>query len=225
MIAFNKNFYTIIAVLVFIFTLACNSDLFKISKAPDIEAMDFSAYTVDPGDTVQITVRVSEDDDALHYEWSANGGDFVPPTDRAEVFWVAPLVGGQYRITVEVSNNEKSDKKTQTITVRSYTKPIVEILAPQNGDYLVQYSELMIQVFAQHQNGISHLDFFINDTLKSTINGQLISTDYSFTYELSDSPGSAEMKIKAFANITGIVGLDSIQVFIEGIVLGKNSPL
>jgi hypothetical protein len=219
---FYKYFYIMIIFLVFLSILACNTDLFNVPKAPNIEAMDVSAYTVDPGDTVQITIRVDDTDGVLHYEWSADGGEFIQPTDRAEVFWIAPLVGGQYRITVEVSNDEKSTKKTRTITVRSYTKPVVEILDPQNGDYLVQYSEIIIQVFAQHQNGINHLDFFINDTLKCIINGQLISTDYHFSYELSDFPGSVEMKIEAFANITETVGRDSIQVFIEGIVLGKN---
>ncbi len=219
----QKSFILTICVLVFLTILGCSSDIFEIVKSPEIESMTLSAYEVDPGDSVRITLKVKNTDSVLHYNWSANGGDFIPPTDQAEVFWKAPREGGQYRITVKVSNEKKSTTKSQNVTVRSYTEPIVEILVPQNGDYLIQYSEIKIQVFAQHNNGINHLNFFIDDTLKTTVNGHIISSEYEFPYQCSESPGEKEMKIEAFANITGTVGRDSIQVVIEGIVMGKDN--
>jgi hypothetical protein len=213
----------LIVLIVLITVIGCSSDLFEINRAPEIVSMNFSAYEVDPGDTVQIILDIKDTDEVLHYSWSANGGSFIPPTDRSEVEWKAPLEGGQYRITVKVSNDKKSTTKHQNVTVRSYTKPLVEILAPQNGEYLVQYSDVVVQAFAQHNNGIHHLNFFIDDTLKQTINGHVISSEYEFVYPLSVSPGEKEMKIEAFANITEAVGRDSIQITIEGILLGKEN--
>jgi hypothetical protein len=218
----KKTFILTISIFAILTILGCSSDIFEIVKVPEIESMSFSAYEVDPGDSVRITLKVKDTDEILHYNWSASGGDFIPPTDQVEVIWKAPREGGQYRITVKVSNEKKSTTKSQNVTVRSYTEPVVEILVPQNGDYLIQHSEITIQVFAQHNNGISHLDFFIDDTLKKTINGHIVSSEYEFPYQCSESPGEKEIKIEAFANITGTVGRDSIQVVIEGIVLGKD---
>lgn len=219
----KKTFILTVCILAFLAILGCSSDIFEIVRAPEIESMNFSAYEVDPSDSVQITLKVKDTDATLHYNWSASGGEFIPPTDQAVVLWKAPREGGQYRITVKVSNEKKSTTKSQNVTVRSYTEPVVEILVPQNGDYLIQYSEITIQVFAQHNNGIDHLIFFVDDTLKATINGHIVSSEYEFSHQCSESPGEKEIKVEAFANITGTVGRDSIQVIIEGIVIGKDN--
>lgn len=201
--------------------IGCSPDIFQKSKAPVIVSLEMSAYEVDPGDTVLVTVHVQDSkDDVLHYEWSTNGGQFIQPLDRSEVRWKAPAVGGAFTITVKVSNEKKSSSQSETITVRSYLRPYVEILSPNNGEYHVQYTTLNVRVQAQHSNGIHFLSLYVNDTLQTVESGHS-SEQYDFTYQLSDSAGSTEIKVEAIANTTGTIGQDSVNIVIEGIVLGK----
>lgn len=199
----------------------CSPDIFQRPKAPVIVSLEMSAYEVDPGDTVRVTVTVQDSkDDVLHYEWSTNGGQFIQPLDRPDVRWKAPAVGGSFTITVTVSNEKKSSSQSGTITVRSYLRPYVEILSPKNGEYYVQYTTLNVRVQAQHSNGIHSLSLYVSDTLRTVESGHP-GEQYDFMYQLSDSAGSTEIKVEAIANTTGTMGKDSVNIVIEGIVLGK----
>jgi hypothetical protein len=201
--------------------LACSTDLFKPAKPPVITRMEASAYEIDPGMTVQVSVSVDDDDaPVLVYRWSADGGQFIPPVDQSAVAWKAPAAGGNFVITVEVSNEKKSAGRSITVTVRSFAKPGVEILSPKNGDYVVQHETLFVRAVAAHSNGINHVDLFIRDILKETRSGHS-SGQYDFAWPVSESAGPAEIKIEATANATGVTGRDSVRVTFEGIVLGK----
>lgn len=218
---FKRHIYFFLLPVLIIGMLHCSTDLFEGPKPPTIVSLVMSAYEVDPGDTVQVTVTVEDDDDrTLRYEWSASGGLLIPPSDRAQVLWQAPAVGGEFSITVRVSNEEESASRSGTVTVRSFLKPYVEIQSPEDNDYFVQHSTIEIQIKARHNNGINQVRLYIDDTLRITQTGHS-SEQYNFSYVLIDPAGPAEIKVEAVANTTATVGQDSIDIFIEGIVIGK----
>jgi hypothetical protein len=204
-----------------ILSTGCNSDLFKPAKAPEITALNLDFYEVNPADTVTATVMVKDQgDQGLIYEWTADNGQFLAPLDGPQIKWKAPAVGGSYRITIKVSNDEKSSSKFQTVTVRSLVDPSVEILAPAEGSYWVQHTTLTINARARHENGIARVELYINNNLKATVNGHR-SEDYTLASSLDEPSGPAVVKVAAVANVTNRAGGDSTAIFIEGVVLGK----
>jgi len=104
--------------------------------------------------------------------------------------------------------------------VRSFALPDVKILSPEADAHFVQYSTLSVTARARHDNGISKVDLFLNNTRKATVNGRA-DGQYSFTCPLDEPSGQAYVKIEAVANITGKAGRDSVRIFIEGTVPGK----
>jgi hypothetical protein len=198
----------------------CNSDLFKSNEAPEITALQLDSYEVNPADTVTATVTVKDDDQNLTYEWTTDNGQFIPPTGGSQIKWKAPATGGSCRITVKVSNDEKSSSKSQTVTVRSLADPSVEILAPTEGGFWVQHSVLTVNAHARHENGIARVELYLNNHLKTTASGHS-SSDYTLASPLDEPSGQATVKVLAVANVTNRVGADSVQIVIEGVVLGK----
>ena len=199
----------------------CSSDLFNPPKAPEITGLELDRYEVDAGDTVTMTVLVTDSKDpSLHYEWTADNGRFIPPLDKPQVKWKAPVAGGIYTISVKVSNEDKSASRTQNVTVRSFAIPDVKIIEPGDGSHWVQYSTLSVTAHARHENGIARVDLFVNNHLKATLNGHP-ADGYAFTCDLNEPSGQAVVKIEATANVTGMAGKDSVSISIEGIVQGK----
>ena len=144
----------------------------------------------------------------------------MAPADGPEVSWIAPVIGNVCTITVKVSNEEKSSEKSKNITVRSFTEPVIKIVSPEDGDYVVQHSTVSIKINADHQNGIDHINFYINDTLQATLSGQN-STLYTLPHQFSYPAGEIKLKAEAIASITAPAGRDSIDIIIEGIVLKR----
>jgi hypothetical protein len=131
----------------------------RIQEPPKILSVECSAYTVDPGDTVDVSATLTNaSDPGLDYQWTAEGGNFLPPVNQPQVQWKAPAVGGVYRITLTVARNDKvSDPYSQSITVRSFAAPYVEITTPADNSVFLQYSQIEVVVQANHQNGIFYL--------------------------------------------------------------------
>lgn len=202
--------------------LSCSADIFKKPQAPEIEELELSAYEVNPGETIAATVTVKDSkDQTLRYEWTADNGFFIPPTDKSQVSWKAPAVGGMYHIGVTVSNeDDKSASRSQNVTVRSFSNPSVKLLSPSEGSYFVQHGVLSVSARASHENGITRVDLIVNRIRKATLNGHP-SEDYAFSYTLDEPSGPAVVKVEAVANVTGKTGADSARIFIEGVVLGK----
>lgn len=194
----------------------------RTAEPPEILSVEFDAYTVDPGDTVQISVTLKETRNPVTaYDWTADGGSFIPPADQATVRWKAPAVGGEYQIRLIVSNSRKqSDPWTGTIIVRSFAAPYVEIISPQSGEMFRQYDEVDVTAIANHQNGIESVRLFLNDTLTATCNGADTET-YEFPCELTGPAGDNAIRVEAVAKVTQMVGSDQTEVRVEGIVLGK----
>jgi len=203
-------------------SMGCNSDLFKSDKAPEITALVLDRYEVNPADTVTATVTVKDGGQGMTYEWTASSGQFIPPTDGGQIKWKAPATGGSYRITVKVTDDGESASKSQTVTVRSLTDPSVEILVPAEDSYWVQHSALAVNAKASHENGISRVELYVNNRLKTTAGGHA-SSEYNLSGLLDELSGPAIVTVKAVANVTNRAGADSVRIFIEGLVPGKAS--
>jgi hypothetical protein len=203
--------------------LACDPELFKVAQAPEVSTIrsSINGFTINQGDTVIFWIEASNPEEGeLSYEWSATGGRFIGSTQQSSVAWVA-VVGGNYVLKVEVSNDEKSVTKEENIIVPSINPLFVKITKPNNNEFLVQYRMTEILAEASHENGISQINFFVNDNLIDIQQGQA-SSQYNFDWDTVAPIGEAEIKIEATA-ITGAKGGDSILVKIEGLLPGKSN--
>jgi hypothetical protein len=194
----------------------------RIQEPPKILSVECSAYTVDPGDTVDVSATLTNaSDPGLDYQWTAEGGNFLPPVNQPQVQWKAPAVGGVYRITLTVANNDKvSDPFSQSITVRSFAAPYVEIITPADNSVFLQYSQIELAVQANHQNGIESVSLYLDETFISRVNGTA-SEEYRFTFQINEPAGIHILRIEAVASTTGVIGADEVAVRVEGVVLGK----
>jgi len=210
------------------FLLACNaaSDLFNPDKkteikSPEIQSLELDRYELDPGETVTATVSATDaNGQTLSYEWTVSGGQLLPPLDRSQINWKMPAVGGVYRITVKVSNDEKSASRSVNATVRSLVNPVVKILSPSEGSRWLQHTNLPVTAQARHDNGIAKVDLFLNGSHKATLNGRS-DGQYAFTIAIEEPAGPAKVRIEAVANVTGQVGIDSVAIVIDGVVIGR----
>ncbi|NQT27081.1 hypothetical protein HQ585_17130 [candidate division KSB1 bacterium] len=220
--------YNILLALLFILTAAfigmnCSSDILKIARAPVIGSLDATSYEVDPGDTVTVTVTVQEaNGEVLRYEWNASRGELLPPVNQSTVQWVAPQEGGIVRITVWVSNEDKSSTQSIQVNVRSYTNPYIVINAPQPDTYFVLNDEVEIEATASHNNGIEWVYLYVDDAYIMQLNRKVgLDNVYSCTYRFQNMTGEIELKVSTRARTTGTFGMDSLSVFVEGIIPGK----
>ncbi|MCK6622466.1 MAG: hypothetical protein HUU32_09925 [Calditrichaceae bacterium] len=203
--------------------LRCDvEELLDPDEPPVIQSLktanDF--YQFNSGDTVTVMVLASNPEEGpLSYAWSASGGELLLPRDREQVKWIAPAVGGLYDIVVKVSNlKEKSVTDTLEIQVISPEAPLVEILSPREGDFLVQFTEITLSARAFHVNGLQTVSLFVNDTLKITRPYQPGSDVYNFNYTLDLPGGPNFFRVEAVAGISGAVGADEVRVIIEVIL-------
>jgi hypothetical protein len=138
------------------------------------------------------------------------------------VRWIAPTIGGDYTFKVNVSNSYKSAERTGTVKVIEAGSPLVRILSPEDGDYFIQLNEITIQSEAFHNNGINKVLLYIDDSLITEKSGTS-TNQYNFQFTPDTTYlGKTEIKITAIANYSLTEGADSISVYIEGILPGKN---
>jgi hypothetical protein len=206
----------------FILLLACSaaSDLFSPTQEPEITSLELDKYETDQNETVTATVSATDSKgQTLRFEWAVSGGQLLQPLDRSQIRWKMPAVGGLYRITVTVSNNEKSASRSASATVRSPEKPDVKILSPSEGSHWIQHTALAVSATANHVNGIARVNLFLNGSYKATLNGRK-DGQYDFTCVLEEPAGPAKVRIDA-VSVTELTGSDSVAVVIDGMVLGK----
>ena len=210
--------FSIITLLLF---LACNAaeEIFQTTDPPEVSPIQSDkGFNVNLGDTVTFSVTATNPEEGdLTYEWSATGGTFVGSTRETFALWKA-TGGGNYQINIDVSNNDKSTRKSTTITVISPTNPFVNIIEPKTGDFLVEGTTVNIEFEAMHVNGISEVYVEANDsTIYYNNRDQSI---YTYGWNVFGPSGETELKVTAHAN-TGAIGAQSILVIIEGILPGK----
>lgn len=201
----------------------CSSDILKVAQAPVIGSMDASAYEVDPGDTVTVSVTVQEaNGDVLHYEWHASRGELIQPVNQSTVRWVAQSDGGTVRITVWVSNEDRSSNQSIELNVRSYIDPFVVIDTPQPESYFVLNDEVEIEARASHNNGIEWVNLYVDDAYVMQLSRKPgLDDTYTGHYQFLEKTGEVELRVSARARTTGTTGSDSLNVHVEGIIPGK----
>lgn len=221
----KQYLYTLITVCT-VWISSCDKvdELLDPYEAPVIENIEESINNVSPGDTVRITVTATNPEEGLlYFAWSSTpeGGRFVLPADDAVVEWIAPFRGGNYRITVKVSNEEKSSEAYVNIVVKSTQKPILEINAPENGSHHIQYNELNIESIAYHENFISKVWLYINGALIDSSDYQS-SDKYNFTIIAGpELIGETTITLVAFTDAANLSSERSVIIFVEGILPGK----
>jgi len=178
--------------------------------------------TVNPGDTVSITVNASNPEEGeLTYKWTVSAGSIIDGTYESTLIWKAPIVGGPYNIEIEVSNEDKSNTESITIQVASHVNPYVNITSPVLGEYLIQHTTHKLEFDATHNNGIAQIYIIINNQVIDSLAGSPSITSYDYNWRISQNAGNTEIKIEAISNITTVMGSDRINVSIEGILPGK----
>ncbi len=215
----------ILTLVIFFALISCDpEELFR--NAPVIEEININPDRVNPFDTVYAEVQATNPEEgALSYRWSVspNKGPFVDPIDRATTRWIAPTIGGDYHFKVEVLNAYKSAEGTKSVKVIEAGEPLVKLLAPKDGDYFVQRSEMEIKAEAFHNNGINRIQLYVNDLLIMEKSGSSTNKyDFDFTPDTT-LLGKTEIKIEAIANFVLTVGADSIMVNIVGILPGEQN--
>ena len=208
-----------------IFLFACDAaeDLITGRKAPEIISVESDkGWSVNPGDTVSITVNASNPEDGdLTYKWTVSAGSIIDGTYETTLIWKAPIVGGPYNIEIEVSNEYKSNTESVTVEVASHVNPYVNITSPIIGEYLIQHTTCKLKFDATHNNGIAQIYVFINDQVIDSLAGSQTITSYDYDWLITQNAGTTEIEIVAISNITALSGSDRVNVSIEGILPGK----
>jgi len=212
--------------LVWLVQAACDADLFKTQDEgndPVVSEImtDKADQPVYVGDTVKCWVSASDPDQGtLAYLWNCIDGNFLTTRDGDSIVWRAPSHGGEYNMQVQVSNKSKSVTRNKDIRVISFDKPVVHIISPQSGSFLVQYNSYTIVTEAFHDHGIYSVQIYVNDELFG-ICSQIQPSLFRLDWTIGNISGLTELKAVAVANLTGAVSADSILVSVEGVVPGK----
>ena len=166
----------------------------------------------------------------LSYTWTKTGGHWVNGiSDRDTIRWIAPLSGGNYTLTVEVSNGSSSVQTSRQINVVSSSAPIVHITSPANNAIFYLGDQINITAEAAHENGISLVRLYAvtPESEDSLIQSKGSSMDGKYTFVLSkaykDLVGISTLKVEAeAANQLQTKGSDQISIQVLGIHLGKD---
>lgn len=140
----------------------------------------------------------------------------MQPSDSSRVRWVATLKGVLYTIKVKVSNEKKSMEVSRNVNVISPENPIVNILSPKEGSYIVQFDSVTVTASAVHDNPLAAVRLYVNDNM---IAEQSYRPDNTYTMRFKSTAGmigQTEIKFEAEAgNQFSTVGLDSINIFVR----------
>ncbi|MBN1407284.1 MAG: hypothetical protein JW956_05825 [Calditrichaceae bacterium] len=167
----------------------------------------------------------------LSYAWTKTGGHWVDGiSDRDTIRWIAPLTGGNYTLTVVVSNGLSSVQTFRQVNVVSSTLPIVHITSPVNNSMFYLDDPITVTAEAAHENGIALVRFYaitpdgVSDSLIQS-KGTSLDGKYSFTLQKAykDLVGYSTLKVEAeAANQLHTKGSDQISIHVLGIHLGKD---
>jgi hypothetical protein len=212
--------------MLWFYIFACDADLFKTedeTEPPNVSEIESTApgFTLNIGDTAKFWITATDPNGKpLTYKWDKNGGEFVSTSDGSEVTWRAPFRGGDYAISISVSNGDKQVAKNRIVRVISSERPVVRILKPLKNEYIVQYENYTFQVEAFHDNGISIVKLYVNDIFIGNMN---VKPANIFDYQwIVDAPaGAAKIKVLAEASSVGTLNEDTVSISIEGVIPGK----
>ena len=198
-----------------------------VDQRPQLGELQLSANQVMPLDTIRASITATNPiEGSLEYEWTVapNRGYFVRPADSDTVFWVAPLQGGVYQISVKVQNSKRSvTSSPKEVNVLISSVPLVKLRQPPADAYYVLGQTFTIEARASHDNGLSWVRAFVNDSLVGQ-SDQTANGLYRFPCTAaSNMVGVSTVKVKAeAANALAPVGADSVNIKIGGIIPGKH---
>jgi len=212
--------------LLFVFSCDSVSDLFN-PKNPRISdnGLMVSADRISPLDTVNAWISATNPiAGPMYYHWSVNGGRYLEPANKDTVRWAAPIKGGLYELKVVVSNDKASAPEAKRqVNVISSEAPVVDIREPPADSYFVLAQQVRVKAHAEHENGISSVSFFVQDSLISKQDGNN-SGDYYFTLTLQPAMvGQTTLTVQARSvNQNAPAGSDQVTIKVGGIIPGKN---
>ncbi len=194
------------------------------SEAPRITSLEFSDSQLLPLDTLLAVARVSDENPAeLNYEWRAGGGSFIPPADGDSVLWIAPINGGNYKLTVKVANRFKSAEKSKAVVVVNPGQPLVSIEVPADDRRYVQTEPIAVKVKAYHDNSLSYVRVMLGGRERART-GVRTDNIYQFTLDTDSLAGSYWLTVEAEVfGQNGNISRDSVRIHVDGIILGKRN--
>jgi hypothetical protein len=221
------NKLTKLLFLIFLITLfACDAKLFESEEelpAPEVSDIltNLSNPQIFAGDSAKFWVNASNPGEGdLSYNWNKSAGEFLSAPDQDTISWRAPFQGGTETIEVSVANNDKTVTESKQIQVVSLNIPVVNIVYPKEFAYLIQYETIELDAEAYHDNGISYVEFFVNDSSLGILDGNT-SNKYTKLWLNKSLAGDAEIKVTAVARSAATTGSDLVIVTIEGVIPGK----
>ena len=202
------------------------SDIFK-SKKPELGAKGIvlSADRVFPLDTVIASISATNPiDGPLYYKWKKSGGRYVEPDDRATVQWIAPVEGGDYKLTVKVFNDKDDVETSRWVNVVSLEEPLVDIREPAENEYYVLGQIVSVRALAEHENGIARVRLYAKDSLVAQMSG-MTGEIYEFNFKLDRQEwvGKTTLRVEAeSASVSAPKGYDQVVIDVGGIIQGKH---
>lgn len=214
-----KKIGIIISIIAGLLLSACGVVEQLTNREPIIKSVSANPNKIGVNDTTRLKVVVEDpDDDILEIRWdSSSKGQFISNIG-AEVRWIAPSYSGQFRIKVQVTdeNGGKANGEVMVNVREENDSPIVVITQPVENEVIPGLGNYAIRVNVTFLWQIEKVDFFVN--------GDLRHSDRASPYEwkewnVTSLSGKTTIMAKAYeAGDLANYGVDSVHVIIEGIV-------
>ncbi len=222
-----KKWNAVLIIVIGFFILSCEQveNLINPRQLPELDerGVVVSRDQVMPGDTVMATITATNPlEGPLQYQWFADGGSFLPPSDKDTVYWVAPFSGGLYHLWVAVSNSDgETVAPKRQVNVISTSEPVVNIIKPEAGAYYLSGQVCQVEVIAEHENGVSLVRLLVNGELLGETD-QSQNKVFKFSFNVTEQMvGKTEIRVEAIArNQLQSKGQDLVYIYVGGILPG-----
>jgi len=214
-----KTYYRLIFLILCLVFIGCRVYDKLANRDPIIVSVTANPARIGVNDTTVLKVVVVDpDNDILDIRWDSDSkGQFISNIGE-EVKWIAPSYCGQFRIKVKVTdqNGGKANGEGIVNVREENDSPIVTITKPVENEVIrgLGYYEIKVTVAFLWQ--IEKVDFFIDGDLKHSDQ----TTPYEWKeWDVTSLSGRKTILAKAYeAGDSLNYGVDSVHVFIEGIV-------
>lgn len=215
----TKICFTIFVLMVLLFVfIGCEEieGLLNTNKPPVIDRMFALNDNLSPTDTTSIVVEAHDpEEESLSYKWSTEDG-LLSSTSGQRVVWTAPATGGNFRVTVKVTDISKGKSEASvTLSVLASENPTVKIIQPENRSHIPGLGSINIEAIAGHPNGIREVVFFVDQAMLGRDN----TAPYVMPWQIEGKSGESIIVVQAFraGPNGGEPGVDSVKVSIEGV--------
>ena len=220
----NKVWLFFLSVIL-IFLMYCGVVEKLANKDPIINGITANPVQIGTLDTTTLRVEAEDpDEDKLSFRWDSNSkGQFISATGE-EVKWIAPDYSNRFRIEVKVKDENGGDATGEIyVNVRGDESPIVTITQPVENEIIPGLGMYTIKAEVVFDWPIERVDFFMDEDSMIYSDGQ---KPYDFAqWDVTGLSGEKVIKAKAFeSGNESNFGVDSVHVFIEGIVPVPKTP-